>query len=116
MIQSSKRQLLTFLQIPCPATEAAIWMEQTIAKFETGENAQNDILIPQRMTQQHRMEDYSIDACRDDKKDVLSYILQYFKTWYESDKTPESIRAMAPLRMTLCGVAGSGKALLSIHL
>ena len=64
------------------------------------------------MTQQHKLEDYSIDDCRKDQKDVLSYILQYFKTWYESDKTPESIRTFTPLRMTLCGVAGSGKSTL----
>ena len=87
-------------------------MEQIIAKFEMGEDTKNDILIPQRMTQQHRMEDYSIDTCRDEQKDVLSYILQYFKTWYESDKTSESLKAMTPLRMTLCGVAGSGKSTL----
>ena len=74
-----------------------------------GENKTNGLLIPQRMTQQHKLEDYSIDDCRDDQKEVLSYILQYFKTWYESKKTPESLRVFTPLRMTLCDVAGSGK-------
>ena len=68
--------------------------------------------LPQRLTQQHTLEEYSIDSCRDDQKKVLSYILQYFKTWYESEKTPESLEAFVPLRMTLCGVAGSGKSTL----
>src|SRR5207237_6690483 len=49
---------------------------------------------------------------RKDQKEVLAYILQYFKTWYELDKTQESIKAFRPLRMTLCGVAGSGKSTL----
>ena len=87
-------------------------MEQTIAKFEMRETTRNNLIIPQRLTQQHKLEEYSIDACREYQKEVLSYILQYFKTWYESDKTPDSLRAFTPLRMTLCGVAGSGKSTL----
>jgi len=42
-----------------------------------GENATNQLVLPQRMTQQHTLEEYTIDACRDDQKEVLSYILQY---------------------------------------
>ena len=76
------------------------------------EKTRNDLILPQRRTQQHTLEEYSIDDCRDDQKVVLSYILQYFKTWYELDKTPESLEAFVPLRMTLCGVAGSGKSTL----
>jgi len=86
-IQSSCSRLLNTLQIPCSASDASLWMEQTIAEFQTGVNTRNDLLIPQRMTQQHKLEDYSIDTCREDQKEVLAYILQYFKTWYESDKT-----------------------------
>ena len=66
-------------------------MEQTVAEFQTGVNTKNSLLIPQRMMQQHKLEDYSIDTCRKDQKEVLAYILQYFKTWYELDKTPDSI-------------------------
>src|SRR5687768_10498338 len=87
-------------------------MQDTIAKYDTGENTENDLLILQRKTQQHKLEDYSIDTCRNDQKEVLAYILQYFKTWYESEKTLDSIRTFTPLRMTLCDVAGSGKSTL----
>src|SRR5687768_17130320 len=87
-------------------------MQDTIAEFQMGEITRNGLLIPQKMTQQHKLEDYSIDTCRNDQKEVLAYVLQYFKTWYESEKTPDSIRAYTPLRMTLCGVAGSGKSTL----
>ena len=98
--------------MPYSSSDASLWMEQTITEFEMGVNTRNDLLIPQRMTQQHKLEDYSIDTCRDDQKEVLAYILQYFKTWYESDKTANSAQAFTPLRMTLCGVAGSGKSTL----
>ena len=64
------------------------------------------------MTQQHKLEEYSIDACREDQKEVLAYILQYFKKWYELDNTSDSLNDFTPLRMTLCGVAGSGKSTL----
>jgi hypothetical protein len=87
-------------------------MEQTILKFEMEESTRNGLTIPQRLTQQHKMEEYSIDACREYQKKVLSYILQYLKRWYELENTPDSLRAFKPLRMTLCGVAGSGKSTL----
>src|SRR5688500_13722820 len=87
-------------------------MEQTIAKLQMGEATKHELQIPQRLTQQHRLEDYTIDTCRDDQKGVLAYILQYFKTWFKSDKTSDASRAFTPLRMTLCGVAGSGKSTL----
>ncbi len=77
-----------------------------------GENTRDDLIIPQRLNQQHKLEEYSIDACREDQKLVLSYILQYLKKWEELGKTKESIESFTPLRMTLCGVAGSGKSTL----
>jgi hypothetical protein len=92
--------------------EAASWLEENIANYKMGENSRNKLILLQRMTQQHTLEDFSIDTCRDDQKEVLTYILQYFKTWYDLDKTPESIRTFRPLQMTLCGVAGSGKSTL----
>jgi GTPase SAR1 family protein len=64
------------------------------------------------LNQQHQLEKYSIDACSKDQKDVLAYILQYVKRWQELDKTPESMKNFKPLRMTLCGLAGSGKSTL----
>jgi energy-coupling factor transporter ATP-binding protein EcfA2 len=39
-------------------------------------------------------------------------MLQFFKKWYEMDKTPELLNTFTPLRMTVCGVAGSGKSTL----
>ena len=69
-------------------------------------------MIPQKSNQQHKLEEYLIDACSEDQKKVMSYILQYFKKWYESSSNPESLKNYKPLRMTLCGVAGSGKSTL----
>ena len=76
------------------------------------ETTRDKLILPQRLNQDHKLEEYSIDACRQDQKKVLSYILQYFKRWYELDKTPEAVDTFTPLRLTLCGVAGSGKSTL----
>ena len=103
---------LNFPQLPCSALDASLWMEQTIAQFEMEKNTRSELLLPQRLNQQHKLEEYSIDACSEDQKKVLSYILQYFQKWNELDKTPESLETFSPLRMTLCGVAGSGKSTL----
>ena len=70
------------------------------------------LLIPHRLNQQHNFEEYSIDSCSKDQKEALSYILQHFKTWMELTKDPKSQKTFTFLRMTLCGVAGSGKSTL----
>ena len=70
------------------------------------------MIIPQKLNQQHQLEEYTIDACSKDQKEVLAYILQYLKKWDKISKTPESPETFTPLRMTLCGVAGSGKSTL----
>src|SRR5687767_14576910 len=95
---------LTFPQLPCSALDASIGMEQTISQFAMQENTRNKLMIPQRLNQEHKLEEYSIDVCSEDQKEVLSYILQYLKRWEELEKTPESIKTFKPLRMTLCGV------------
>ena len=87
-------------------------MEQAIDQSENKDNSNNDLSIPQRFNQQHKWEEYTIDACREDQKHILAYILKYVKTWYELDKTQESIKTFEPLRMTVCGQAGSGKSTL----
>ena len=114
MIESFLIGQLTSHQLPCSALQASVWLEQTISQFETEENTRNKLVLPQRLNQQHQLEEYSIDACSDDQKNVLSYILQYFKRWYKLTKTSEAVETFTPLRMTLCGLAGSGKSTL-IH-
>src|SRR5687768_1707840 len=110
--QISLRRLLILCQTPCSSSDASVWMQEINEKYELGDNKRNYPLIPQRLTQKHKLEDYSFDTCRDNQKKVLSYILQYFKTWFKSDKTANASRAFTPLRMTLCGVARSGKSTL----
>ena len=92
--------------------DAFSWLEETIAQLEFEETVRDEIKIPHRLNQQHKYEEYSIDACSNDQKKVLSYILQYFRRWYELPKTSESLETFTPLRMTLCGPAGSGKSTL----
>ena len=57
-----------FLQLPCSASDAALWMEQTITQFETGKNSRNELILPLRLNQQHKLEEYSIDTCSKDQK------------------------------------------------
>ena len=87
-------------------------MEQTIAKLEMEENTKDGLKIPQRLNQHHKYKEYTIDGCSEDQKKVLSYILQYLKNWYDLVKTSDVLKSFTPLRMTLCGVAGSGKSTL----
>jgi len=71
-------------------------MEQSINHLENKDNNNKDLSIPQRFNQQHKWEEYTIDACREDQKQILAYILKYVKTWYELDKTQESIKHSSP--------------------
>ena len=87
-------------------------MEQAIDHLENKDKNNNDLSIPQRFNQQHKWEEYTIDACTEDQKQILAYILKYVKTWYELDKTQESIKTFKPLKMNFCGQAGSGKSTL----
>lgn len=54
-------------------------MEQTIAKFEIEESTRDELTIPQRLNQNHKLEEYTIDACSEDQKQVLSYISTVFE-------------------------------------
>ena len=56
LIQSSCKQSLILFQIPYSSSEASKWMQDNIAKYDTGENTSDYLLIPQRMTQQHKLE------------------------------------------------------------
>ena len=57
---------LTDSQIPCSSYEASIWMEQTIAQFETKDKSRNKLMILQRLNQQKELEEYTVDALRED--------------------------------------------------
>ena len=89
-----------------------MWLNQTIDEFENKNSNKNTLLIPQKLNQEHKLVGYNIDDCTIDQKEVLAYLSQSFKKWYEMDKSPESLESFTPLRMTLCGVAGSGKSTL----
>jgi hypothetical protein len=45
-------------------------MEETIAQSVIEESTQDELIIPQRLNQQHQLEEYSIDACREDQMEV----------------------------------------------
>ena len=103
-------------QLPCSPFNDSVWLEQTIAEFEKEKSTKDELAIPQRLNQQHVLEEYSIDACSEDQKKVLSYILQYLKNWYEIDKTSESLENFKLLRMHYVELQEVAKVHSSTHL
>ena len=89
-----------------------MWLERSLDHIEKEKGTKEELILLQRLNQQHKLEEYSIDACSEDQKNVLAYILQYFKNWLQIANYPELQENYIPLRMTLCGVAGSGKSTL----
>ena len=77
-----------------------------------GESSKEKLVLPQRFNQHNKLEEYTIDACSENQKKVLSYILLYFKKWYENANSPKLQKNFTPLRRTLCGVAKSSKSTL----
>ena len=89
-----------------------MWLDQKIAQNETENTSKSILVIPQKLNQHHKLVGYSIKDCTRDQKEVLAYLSQSFKKWYEMVKTPHLQNTFTPLRMTVCGVAGSGKSTL----
>ena len=50
---------------------------------------------------------YDLDASKGDQKDILAYCLNHVKKWIETAEDEEA--NFEPLRLTVSGVAGSGK-------
>ena len=87
-------------------------MEQEIAKLNSLHDMGGELELPLKLNKLHQQEEYTIDSCRQDQKDVLMYILKHVKDWYEATQSSDCMNIFKPLRMTLCGVAGSGKSTL----
>ena len=51
---------------------------------------------------------YYIDGCYDDKKEAIAHVLKTIKEWIEHVENTIT-KTFEPLRLTICGVAGSGK-------
>ena len=54
-------------------------VRKTIAEYEMGDTTKNKLFLPERLNQQHKFKEYSIDACGKDQKNVLSYILPHYE-------------------------------------
>ena len=89
-----------------------MWIEQEIGKLDSIHDTGYGLILPHKLNKMHQLEEYTIDSCRQDQKDVLMYILKHVKEWYDTAQSPNSKNEFKPLRMTLCGVAGSGKSTL----
>ena len=87
-------------------------MEQKIEQLDSCNSLHGDLLLPHKLNKQHQLEEYTIESCRQDQKDVLMYLLKHLKQWLDTAQSPELLKEYEPVRMTLCGVAGSGKSTL----
>ena len=87
-------------------------MEQKIEQLDSCNNLHGDLLLPHKLNKQHQLEEYTIESCRQDQKDVLMYLLKHLKQWLDTAQSPKLQKEYEPVRMTLCGVAGSGKSTL----
>ena len=83
--------------------EVDTWLTNVVATHSNDESP-DQLILPLK----HNGATYEIDHCQDDQKDILAYIMQRIQTWFND---PEA--SPQPLRMTICGVAGSGKSTLT---
>jgi hypothetical protein len=84
------------------------WMDNHLIANQT-QNAKNreKIEIPKRFDGTS----YSINTCTDDQADILAHLLHFVQNSFQNDPLQ---RRSEPIRMTVTGVAGSGKSTL-IH-
>jgi hypothetical protein len=91
-----------------PTAEAAVdtWTDLTFAATTLNDNADSDLRLPKRYDGTM----YELKTASHDQKDILAYVLNFIRVTFASELNDKP----KPLRMTITGVAGSGKSTL-IH-
>ena len=83
------------------------WLtEQIEASSKSNKTEQNPYGLPTK----HDGQLYTLDASHGDQRDILGYIFSHIRKWVETEYTNNV--SPKPLRMTIAGVAGSGKSTL----
>ena len=81
-------------------------MEQIEASLKSNKTNNNPYGLPTK----HNGEFYTLEATHGDQKDILGYIFHHIHEWVETEYSRNI--SPKPLRMTIAGVAGSGKSTL----
>jgi hypothetical protein len=91
--------------IPVPP-KASEWLENTLQDHETSTFLveENELGLPLR----HDGSFYELDSLEEDQKDIIAHCLKHVKNWVEN-VADDGTSSLEPLRLTVKGVAGSGK-------
>ena len=82
--------------------------EQIEIEHSKQDNETKKINLPVR----HDGTNYHIDAANQDQQDILAYFVALLKDWHDSFVTQTKEKSFKPKRVTISGVAGSGKSTL----
>jgi hypothetical protein len=91
--------------VPVPPNASA-WLEDTLEdhKATTFLAEENELGLPLRCDGSF----YELDSLQEDQKDIIAHCLKHLKKWVE-DVAEDGKSSVEPLRLTVKGVAGSGK-------
>jgi hypothetical protein len=86
------------------------WLPEEVSKFLSQENSLNNhMTIPQK----NDGKTYELEDLNEDQKEIAQYILQAIRDWIDCSRE-NKMKYFKPIRLTVRGVAGSGKSTL-IH-
>jgi GTPase SAR1 family protein len=88
--------------VPVPPN-ASDWLEDTL-KDTTFCAEDNKLGLPLRNDGSF----YELESLQEDQRDIIAYCLKYLRNWIEN-MADEGTSSVKPLRLTVKGVAGSGK-------
>ena len=95
-------------------TDPCTWLQHQIELHDekSSQISTQDVKLPTRNDGKH----YCIKDCKEDQNKIIAFILSTLKEWISlpSKYGLDSSATFAPLRLTICGEAGSGKSVL-IH-
>jgi hypothetical protein len=86
------------------------WIEENVCKSVTSTETCPDFFQNLRLHTKHDGTSFTLDGATSDQADILAYILKFIHTCFNSSTTtPTQQVSLEPIRMTITGVAGSGK-------
>ena len=99
--------------IPLPACYSQSidsWIDENVCKSVTSTETCPDSIQNLRLPTKHDGTPFTLDGATSDQADILAYILKFIHTCFNScTTTPTQQVSLKPIRMTITGVAGSGK-------
>ena len=102
-------------QVDLPSLEMSSWLANIIETANCNEENTEGLAQHIQLPLTTDGKNYSPERCTKDQRQIIATVLSYVKKWTEyQHENIESTVSYKPLRMTICGQAGSGKSVL-IH-